>query len=132
MPKRKHSRNNNNTSNNVKPPENQLLNPSILYQICNQLRGKDCISEILTAGQWIKVKETKGHAKWNRFVVLDSGEIISCSITFSTTPGDKRAVHKQRSNLLSPDYHIRTSPAAGNKSIQFIINSDWVKKNLSI
>ena len=130
MPKRKHSRNNN--SNGITPPENQLFNPCTLYDICNQLRGKDCISEILSVGQWIKVKETKGHAKWNRFVVLDNGKIISCSITFSTTPGDKRAVHKQRSNLLSPDYHIRTSPSAGNKSIQFIINSDWVKKHLSI
>ncbi|VVU95135.1 hypothetical protein CPAV1605_860 [seawater metagenome] len=130
MPKKKSATKNNNSRAKIYPPLTELLDPQILYQICDEKRGQESVEDILLVGNWIKNESSKKHNKWVRYVLLASGIITTCTVTFSSTPGDKRAWNKQRANLMADYYHFKTAKECGGHAISAIIKKGWAQKNL--
>ncbi len=107
------------------PSPGDLLDAAMLQSECSSLSKED----ILREGQWEQEAEVKTHPKFVRFAVLASGEIVSMTVTFSSTSSDKRAHHKQKSDLLRDQYHVVRLHAGEMHAIKFIVKREWVAKN---
>lgn len=116
------------------PPRDNWINPALTLGTANDMckgrqTGPWVINEILSSCYWWQDAESK-HYKWKRYFVIGgegplAGRVTTMTITFSSTPGDKKAWQKQKSNLLSHEYHDITAMEGGMLPIAGILSEEW-------